>query len=59
MLTFKPRTSKYEATISANPIELRESEMALFTVLPSDYCFSSVKEPFLQSEQTQHVVALK
>ena len=40
MLTFKPRTSKYETTVGANPIEITQSEMALFTVLASDYRFS-------------------
>jgi hypothetical protein len=40
MLTFKPRTSKYEATVSANPSEITQSEMALFMVLASDYHFS-------------------
>ena len=39
MLTFEPRTSKYEATVGANPIEIRQSEMALLTVLASDYRF--------------------
>jgi hypothetical protein len=50
MLTFEPRTSKYEVTVGANPIEITQSEMALFMVLTSDYCFSCVKEPFLLSQ---------
>jgi len=40
MLTFESRTFKYEATVSANPTEITESQMALFTVLASDYRFS-------------------
>jgi hypothetical protein len=49
MPTFEPRTSKYEATLRANPIEI--SETALFTVGPQIALFSQAKEQFLKSKQ--------